>query len=173
MSGSSTSFFQASRAPVAFAREKKRSGRHAQEGRRGMCSDTLNPGGEVQICCVGCILDMPEIPRFVFIVAASRYMGFLELKKCSFMRGCLGCGGILCFFATSVCVALIFERGGGASKPGPPLAARDSSSIHVTTPVEGSLLLSKLPHAADRVWRGLATYTRVRTTTPEDLCGML
>ena len=21
-----------------------------------MCSDTLNPGGDVQICCVGCIL---------------------------------------------------------------------------------------------------------------------
>ena len=62
-----------------------------------MCSDTLNPGGEVHICSVGCILGMPEIPHFVFIVAASRYMGFLELKKCFFKRGCFGCGGISCF----------------------------------------------------------------------------
>ena len=39
------------------------------------------------------------------------------------------------------CVALIFERaGGGASKSGPPLAARNSSSVHGTTPDKGSLL---------------------------------
>ena len=38
---------------------------------------------------------------------------------------------------TSVCVALIFERAGGASKPGQPLAARNSSSVHETTPDEG------------------------------------
>ena len=44
-----------------------------------MCSDTLNPGGEVQICAVGCILGMPEISPFVFIVAASRYMRFIEV----------------------------------------------------------------------------------------------
>ena len=51
-------------------------------------------------------------------------MGFLELKICFFKRGCLGGGGISCFFGMSVCVALIFERAeGGASKPGPPLAA--------------------------------------------------
>ena len=62
-----------------------------------MCFDTLNPGREVQICSVGCILGMPEIPPFVFIVAASRYMGFPEqlLKKCFFKRWCFGCGGIL------------------------------------------------------------------------------
>ena len=52
-----------------------------------MCSDTLDPGGEVQICSVGCILGMSDISRFVFIVAASRYIGFLELKKCFFKRG--------------------------------------------------------------------------------------
>ena len=139
-----------------------------------MCSDTLNPSGEVRGCSVGCILGMPDVSPFVFIVAAGRYMGFLDLNKCFFKRGCFGCGGTSCFFGTSVCVALIFERaGGGARKPGPPLAARNSSSVHGTTPDEGSLLQPKLPHAADRVWRGLATYTRVRTTTPEDLCGML
>ena len=60
-----------------------------------MCSDPADPGGEVQICSVGCILAMPEMPPFVFVVAASRYMGFLALKKCFFKRGCFGCGGIL------------------------------------------------------------------------------
>ena len=35
---------------------------------------------------------------------------------------------------TLVCVALIFERAGGGSKPVPPLAARNSSSLHGTTP---------------------------------------
>ena len=52
-----------------------------------MCSDTLNLGGEVQICSVGCILGMPEISPFVFIVAASRYMGFLETKEMLFQAG--------------------------------------------------------------------------------------
>ena len=44
----------------------------------------------MQICSVGCVLGMPEIPPFVFIVAASRYMGFLELKKCFSSGGVLG-----------------------------------------------------------------------------------
>ena len=46
-----------------------------------MCWDTLNPGGEVQICSMGCVPGMPEIPPFVFIVEARRYTGFLELKN--------------------------------------------------------------------------------------------
>ena len=83
-------FFQASRAPVAFAREKEHSGRRTQEGGRRMCSDTLNPGGEARGCSVGCLLGMPEISPFVFIAAASRYTGFLELKKSFFKRGCFG-----------------------------------------------------------------------------------
>ena len=66
-----------------------------------MCSDTLNPGGEVQICSVGCILGMPEIPSFLFIAAARRYMGFEELKKRFLKRGRCGCGGISCFFFIS------------------------------------------------------------------------
>ena len=53
-----------------------------------MCSDTVNPGGEVRGCSVGCILGMPEVSHFVFIVEPSRYMGFLELNKCFFKRGC-------------------------------------------------------------------------------------
>ena len=62
-----------------------------------MCSDTLNAGREVQICSVGCIMGMPEIPHFVFIAAASKYVGFLELTKCFFKRGCFGFGGISFF----------------------------------------------------------------------------
>ena len=54
-----------------------------------MCSDTLDPGGEVRGCSVGCILGMPEISPSVLIAAAIRYMGFLELKKCFFKGGCL------------------------------------------------------------------------------------
>ena len=63
-----------------------------------MCSDTLNSGGEVHIRSVCCRLGMPEISPFVFIVAASKYMGFLALNKYFFKGGCFGCGGISCFF---------------------------------------------------------------------------
>ena len=37
-----------------------------------MWSDTLNPGGEVRGCCVGCMLGMPEISPFVFIAASNQ-----------------------------------------------------------------------------------------------------
>ena len=53
-----------------------------------MCFDTLNPGGEVRGCCVDCILSTSDVSPFVFIAAATRYMGFLELKKC-FFKGCV------------------------------------------------------------------------------------
>ena len=54
------------------------------EGYRGMCSGTLDPGGEVRGCSVGCILGMPEISPSVFIGAACEYMGFFFfLKKVS------------------------------------------------------------------------------------------
>ena len=109
-----------------------------------MCSDTLSPGGEVRGCSVGCILGMPEISPFVSIAEASRYMEFLELKKRFFKWGYFGWGGISCFFGTSVCVPLIFERaGGGASKPGPPLAARNGSSVHETISDEGKPPVAK------------------------------
>ena len=52
-----------------------------------MCSDAFNRGGDVRIWSVGCILGMPEISPFVFIVAASRYMGFLETKEMLFQAG--------------------------------------------------------------------------------------
>ena len=53
---------------------------------RGHRQTYVDPSGEVRGCSVGCILGMPEISHFVFIVAASRYMGFLEPKK-FFSRG--------------------------------------------------------------------------------------
>ena len=49
-----------------------------------------------------------------------------------------GAGGII--RGRSVRVALRFERAGGTSKPGPPLAARNSSSVHGATPDGGNLL---------------------------------
>ena len=57
---------------------------HTQKGRRGMCSYTLNPGGEVRGCCVGCILVMPEISPFMFIAAASGHMGLSRTKEMLF-----------------------------------------------------------------------------------------
>ena len=74
-SATSTTFFHASRAPVATARETEDSSRRTHEGYRGMCSDTLDPAGEVLRCYVGCTIGMPEISPFVFIVAPIRYMG--------------------------------------------------------------------------------------------------
>ena len=87
MSATSTTFFQASRAPVAFARAKENSGRHTEERRRGMCSDTLNPGGEVRGCCAGCILGMPEISPFVFIAASYQLHGISRTKEMLFQAG--------------------------------------------------------------------------------------
>ena len=62
---SSSSFrnitFQASRAPVAIARETEHSGRRTHEGYRGMCSDPVDRGGEVRRCYVGCRIGMWDI----------------------------------------------------------------------------------------------------------------
>ena len=66
-----------------------------------------------------------------------------------------------------MCVALIFKRARDTSKPGRPRPAPNSGSVYGATPYGGSILYSKIPHAADRVWRGHATYTRGRTTTAE------
>ena len=63
-----------------------------------MCSDAVDPGGELRGCSVGCILGMSQISPFVYVVAASRYRGHLQLKEYFFKRGCFGCGGISCFF---------------------------------------------------------------------------
>ena len=52
-----------------------------------MCSHTLNPGGEVRGCCMGCMLSMSDVSQFVFIAIATRYTGFLELKEMLFEAG--------------------------------------------------------------------------------------
>ena len=57
-----------------------------------MCSDTLNPGGEVRGCCVGCILGMPEISPFVFIAASYQPHGISRAKEMFFHAGVFGCG---------------------------------------------------------------------------------
>ena len=73
--------------------ETEHSGRrHAQERYRGMCSDPVDPGGEVLSSSVGCTKGMWDIAPLVWIIATGRYIGFLELKKCFFMQGRCGCG---------------------------------------------------------------------------------
>ena len=57
-----------------------------------MCYDSYDPGGEVRNSSVGCTIGVWDIAPLVLIIAAGRYIGFLELKKCFFKRGCCGCG---------------------------------------------------------------------------------
>ena len=56
---------QALRAPVAIACETEHSGRATQAGYRGMCSDLVDPGGEVLRCSVGCTIAMSDVSPFV------------------------------------------------------------------------------------------------------------
>ena len=83
----STSFFQASRAPVAVAREAEDSSRRMHEGYRGMCSDPVYPGGEVRRYSVGCTIAMSDVSPFVWIQLAGPYrqgvsINFIKNKKC-------------------------------------------------------------------------------------------
>ena len=52
-----------------------------------MCSDTLNPGGEVRGCSVGCILGMPEISPFVFIAASYQVHEISRTEEMLFQAG--------------------------------------------------------------------------------------
>ena len=52
-----------------------------------MCSDTLNPGGEVRGCCVGCILGTPDISSFVFIAASYQVHGISRTEEMFFQAG--------------------------------------------------------------------------------------
>ena len=67
----------ASRAPAAIACETEHSSRHLQEGSRGTCSDPLDPGGEARGWSVACTIG--TLAPLVLIIAAGRYIGFLEL----------------------------------------------------------------------------------------------
>ena len=73
-------------ATVATARETEHSGRHAQVGCRGMCSDPLDPGGEVRGCSAGCTLGMSDISPLAF-VATGRSIGVSRTKKMHFEVG--------------------------------------------------------------------------------------
>ena len=58
-------FFQAPRAHIVQHQWSflaiGHSGRHTQEGCRGMCYDPFDNGGEVRACSVGCTLGMTDI----------------------------------------------------------------------------------------------------------------
>ena len=58
-----------------------------------MCSDPLDPGGEVRGCSLGCTFGVSDIPPLVFI-AAGRSIGVSELKRNILGRVCFGCGEI-------------------------------------------------------------------------------
>ena len=58
-----------------------------------MCSDPLDPGGEVCGCSVGCTLGMSDISPLRVYAAWNVHREFPELKKWIFKRVCFGCGG--------------------------------------------------------------------------------
>ena len=104
---------QALRAPVAIACETEHSGRHLQEGSRGICSDSLDPGGGVRGWSVACTIRMSDIAYFVLIIEAGRYIGFLEQKNvfqsgvlwvrraAEFSGVMIGTQSLFCFRATA------------------------------------------------------------------------
>ena len=59
-----------------------------------MCSDPLDPGGDVRDCSVGCTLGMSDISPFRAAAALNVHREFPELKKCIFKRVCSGYGRI-------------------------------------------------------------------------------
>ena len=81
----------------AIPRETERSGRHPQQGCRGMCSEPLDPGGEVRACSVRCTLRMSDMSHFRVPAACRSIWSFQHLKNAFFTRVCVGCGGISCF----------------------------------------------------------------------------
>ena len=55
-----------------------------------MCSDTLNPGGEMRGCSVGCMLGMPEMSPFVFIALSYQVHGISRTKEILVQAGVFG-----------------------------------------------------------------------------------
>ena len=63
-----------------------------------MCSDPLDPGGEVRGCSVGCTIVMSDMSPFRAVAALNVRREFPELKN-AFASGCvLGAAGSSCFF---------------------------------------------------------------------------
>ena len=123
-----------------------------------MCFDSLDPDGEVRGCYVGCTIGVSDIsasrvlqPRNVPSgVYRTKTMHFHALVLFEVRRN------FVFFFRSdkhdrryvSVHVVCGFTLG-DTNKPGPPLAARNSNNMHGASPYGGSLLSSKLPHAAE------------------------
>ena len=57
-----------------------------------MCSDTLNPGGEVRGCSVGCMLGMSDVSPFMFIAASHKVHWIARTKEMFFQAGVIRCG---------------------------------------------------------------------------------
>ena len=82
-----TKFFSSFESASRICSRERKTPVDTQEGRRGMCSDTLYPGGEVRGCCMGCILGMPEISTFVFIAASYQLHEISRSKEMLFQAG--------------------------------------------------------------------------------------
>ena len=52
-----------------------------------MCSGTLNPGGEVRECSVGCRLGMPDVSPFVFIARSYQVHAISWTNEILFQAG--------------------------------------------------------------------------------------
>ena len=78
--------------------------------------DTLNPGGGVRGCSVGCMLGMSDVSSFVFIAAATMVHGISRTKEMLFQAGVLGAAefsGVLIGTTSLFCFRCIlsqFER---------------------------------------------------------------
>ena len=55
-----------------------------------MCSDPLDPDGEVRECSVGCTIGVWDMAPLVLIKTAGRYTGFLGLKSAFSSGGVVG-----------------------------------------------------------------------------------
>ena len=99
-------------------------------GCRGMCSDPLDPGGEVRGCSVGCTLAMSDISPCRLEVQRE----FPELQKCILKRVWFGRGDISCFFP--------LERTRPSASMKPPCLIYPSTSSGVRTGVHSLISVS-------------------------------
>ena len=67
-----------------------------------MCSDPLDPGGEVRGSSVGCTIGMSDILAIRVAAALDLHRGLLELKICILRQVCFACGGIFFVFSMSL-----------------------------------------------------------------------
>ena len=63
-----------------------------------MCSDALNPAGEVRGCSVGCMLGRFDVSPFVFIAASYKVHGISGTREMLLQAGVFGVRQIFLVF---------------------------------------------------------------------------